>query len=350
VKPEIVIAAENITPEWLTQVLAVSGVGGTVTRISASGVGTGQMGENVRFELEGENVPSSLIGKFPSTDATSRQTGADQLSYLREVFFYNTIRDTVDIQTPKVLFADAEPTTHDFVIIMEDLAPGTQGDQVAGCSVDQAALALEQLARLQGPRWGDPALLAHPLLTSGSAEENAAGAQLIYQAVQPGFVERYANRLTDEDVQLCHEVGDALGSYHESYAGPPGLVHVDYRLDNMIFDGPYPLTIVDWQTVTTGCPVADASYFLGTSLLPELRQAEERHLLRHYLEVLHSYKVDFDWESCFACYRNYAPAGLLMAVIASMIVGETERGNDMFMAMATRSAQMCRDLETLSIQ
>jgi hypothetical protein len=40
---------------------------------------------------------------------------------------------------------------------------------------------------------------------------------------------------------------------------------------------------------------------------------------------------------------------LIMAVIASMIVGETDRGNDMFMAMATRSSQMSSELESLKV-
>jgi len=38
-----------------------------------------------------------------------------------------------------------------------------------------------------------------------------------------------------------------------------------------------------------------------------------------------------------------------MAVIASMLVEETERGNDMFMTMAKRSIAMCEDLETLKL-
>jgi len=38
-----------------------------------------------------------------------------------------------------------------------------------------------------------------------------------------------------------------------------------------------------------------------------------------------------------------------MAVIASMIVGQTDRGDDMFMAMANRSAQMAIDLASLDL-
>lgn len=335
---------DDITPEWLTSVLAPSGIKGKVDDFSAQSIGTGQVGENVRFKLEGDGLPDSIVGKFPSADPTSRATGIQLQNYTREVFYYQTIDDTVDIQTPRIYFADINKDTHDFVIIMEDLAPGEQGDQLGGCNVDQAALALEQLAKLQGPRWGDASLSQYPLL-SNRRERPADGpdAGALYKMVEPGFIERYQSHLSDAQIKLVAEVGGQMNAYETFYEGPLGLVHVDYRLDNMMFGGPYPLAVVDWQSISLGCPIQDASYFLGTSLLPEDRREEEAQLLKLYLGVLKSYKVDINWDECFACYRHFAPAGLIMAVIASMIVGETERGNEMFMAMATRSAALCLD-------
>ncbi len=293
----------------------------------------------------GDGAPATVVGKFPSADPVSKQTGIQLNNYVREVFFYKTLQSTVDITTPKVFFTDINPETHDFIILMEDLAPGQQGDQLAGCSADEAALAMEELGKLQGPRWGDETLLQYELLGGRAPSEESAGHQGLYQMLEPGFLERYGSRLDSHQQQLVNQVGNRLATYHEIYDGPPGLVHVDYRLDNMMFGGPYPLAVVDWQSITLGCPVADASYFLGTSLPPEIRAAEEKHLLKLYLDVLNSYGVELDADKAFSLYRNYAPGGLIMAVIASMIVGETERGNDMFMAMATRSMQMCDDLE-----
>lgn len=341
--PQLVSNPANVTVDWLNDVLEAAGVPGKISDFDAKSIGTGQVGENVRFKLSGKDVPASVVGKFPSADPVSKQTGINQRNYIREVFFYRELQHTVDIQTPRILFTDIDESTHDFVIVMEDLAPGKQGDQLAACSVDEAALALEQLARLQGPRWGDRKLLDYPLLSSAQQDPN--GLKMLYQALESGFLARYASRLSDDHIAVISAVGRSLDTYNDLYEGPPGLIHIDYRLDNMMFGGPYPLAVVDWQSLSVGCPVADASYFLGTSLVPESRRHDERALLRHYLEVLASYDVTLSEGACYECYRNYAPAGLIMAVIASMIVGETERGNDMFMAMATRSAQMCIDLE-----
>lgn len=344
VSPIMVTDPNAITSEWLTSILQNAGIDGEVHAFNMKSIGTGQVGENVRFQLEGINAPNTIVGKFSSPDPSSKKAAIQQKTYLREVFFYKDIQKTVDIETPKVFFADADQETHDFVIMMEDLAPGVQGDQIEGCTADQAALALEQLAKLQGPRWGDPRLLEYPLLQG--ITQNTEQMQKLYKSFESGFLDRFGSRLGEDCSAIVPRIGDFLGHYHDNYQGKPGLLHKDYRLDNMMFGGARPITVVDWQSLTLGCPVLDVSYFLGTCLDPELRQEEERHLLRHYLRTLIVYDVDLSEDICFELYRNYAPAGLVTSLFGSMMVEETERGNDMFTAMATRSCQMCIDLDT----
>ena len=166
----------EITPEWLTQALHGAGVGegARIVRTSSTIVGTGQMGRNVRFELDwgaGESdAPRSVVGKFPSDDPKSRATGVAQGAYEKEVRFYKELAGTVGIRTPRCFFAAVDPKSGDFVMLMEDLAPAVQGDQLAGCSVDQAALALAEASRLHAPRWGDPTLEDVAFLTTPDAD------------------------------------------------------------------------------------------------------------------------------------------------------------------------------------
>ena len=167
--------------------------------------------------------------------------------------------------------------------------------------------------------------------------------------VLPAFMERYGNRLSAEHIKVIEQMPKAMPHYQQIYQGPGALVHLDYRLDNMMFGGPRPLTVVDWQSIALGCGVMDSSYCLGTSLAPALRLEHEQDLLKVYREVLKSYGIDLSWDECFRLYGSYAPAGMIMAVIASMIVEETERGNDMFMAMAVRSCQMIIELECFEL-
>lgn len=346
--PALIGDPNQITASWLTEVLRSQNIDATVTDFDAISIGTGQVGENVRFTLRGEgDLPATVVGKFASPDPVSRETGITTLNYKREVHFYQNLQSRVNIQTPRCLFAEINNDTHDYVIIMEDLAPGEQGDQLGGCDAEAADLAMIQLAHLQGPVWGDASVTDEELITrrAGSAD----GVQELYDMVAPGFLARYADRLTDDEKQLVLEVGESLAPFHAGYQGDETLIHIDYRLDNMMFGGPHPLTVVDWQSLAFGCGLNDAAYFMGTSLLPELRKSCESELLQSYFNTLQTYDVDLSFEDCWKFYRHHAPAGLIMAVIASMIVGETERGNDMFMVMAKRSAAMCKDLGSIDI-
>jgi aminoglycoside phosphotransferase (APT) family kinase protein len=111
-------------------------------------------------------------------------------------------------------------------------------------------------------------------------------------------------------------------------------------------DGGYPLAVVDWQTVVLGPPLSDASYFLGAGLLPDDRREHERALLRLYYDALRARGVDgFSWDQCWNQYRRYSFSGLLMAIGASMMVVQTERGDEMFLTMASRHAEQILDLD-----
>ncbi|MFT7686776.1 MAG: hypothetical protein ACI9FB_002124 [Candidatus Azotimanducaceae bacterium] len=336
---------DQVTPDWLNKVLPLASNDFHVDSLTFESIGTGQVGDNIRFTLAGsEGTPKSVVGKFMSPDPISRQTGIQQLTYVKEILFYKTLNSLVEIQTPKTFHVASNEETHEFVILMEDLAPGKQGDQISGCNVDEAALALEQLAKLHGPQWGNESLQKHALLDRSQDKEKLAQLQLVYRMVLPGFLDRYGSKLSDEHIQVIEGMCDLLPYYQRFYPGPNTLVHCDYRLDNMMFGGPRPLTIVDWQTISLGCALTDASYCLGTSLFSPERLREESALLKHYLEVLNSYKIGLSWDDCWQYYRGYSASGLIMAVIASMVVTETDRGNTMFLAMASRSSQQVIEL------
>lgn len=341
--PDPVVAArpEDVTPAWLSTAL-----GRPVDAFTTQPVGTGQMGDSVRFTLQPDGT--SVVIKFAAADDTSRATGVALRSYEIEVRFYQEIVPTVGIRTPACHYAAVEPDTGWFTLVLEDLAPAVQGDQLAGCTVDHAALALEELAKLHAPRWGDPSLLELEWLHKG--DQSAAGTIMIVQGLFPGFRERYADRLSVEEQDLASRVAAGLPHLFAQRTGPITVTHGDYRLDNMLFgtpEGGAPFAIVDWQTATTGPGLTDASYFLGAGLLPDARRAHERELVREYHRALVAGGVkDYPWDACWEDYRRFAFGGLVMAMAASMLVERTPRGDDMFMAMATRHAQQILDLDS----
>ena len=74
--PGLVSYPYGMTSAWLTEALRASDLDATVTGFAAEPIGTGQLGENIRFTLQGfGDLPATVVGKFPSPDPVSRETG-----------------------------------------------------------------------------------------------------------------------------------------------------------------------------------------------------------------------------------------------------------------------------------
>ena len=127
---------EAVDADWLTRALQSAGVDAVVAGFEAKAVGTGQIGDSVRFRLRyargGDEAPASLVGKFPSADKDSFGTGVALGNYIREVKFYRHLADTALVSTPRWYMAEVEEATSEFVLLMEDLAPAEPGDQLRG--------------------------------------------------------------------------------------------------------------------------------------------------------------------------------------------------------------------------
>ncbi len=346
---------EQVTAAWLTEVLRHGGVldAGGVVDFDSETVGTGQMADSVRFHLhydvEAPEAPATVVGKFTAADVTSRSTGIAMRTSEVEVRFYQEVAQTVGVRTPHCYHGDVDPATAEFVLILEDLAPACPGDQVAGCGIDQAALALTELAALHAPRWGDPALERLEWLNRRSEESNVAGTML-FPVLFDGFAARYGEVLDDAVLDVGRCLMPHIGGYLHRQPEPWTVQHADYRLDNLMFgtkDGGAPLSVVDWQTVVLGPGVADVSYFLGAGPSEDDRRDHEERLVREYHTALVAGGVSgYSFDACFTDYRRYAFAGYLMAIGASMMVERTDRGDDMFLAMARRHAAQIIDLRS----
>jgi aminoglycoside/choline kinase family phosphotransferase len=343
---------DQVTASWLTDVLRPSGVldGGRVVAFECQAVGTGQMADSFRLSLQYDTAdagPPSVVGKFTAADDTSRSTGIAMRTSEVEVRFYQQVVSTVGVRTPRCYHADVDPATAEFVLILEDMTPARAGDQVAGCSVDEAALALTELAALHAPRWGDPALERLEWLHRKTDESNDIGAALL-PVLFDGFAARYGGVLEESVLDVGRELMPDIGPYLRHQPRPWTVQHADYRLDNLLFgpaDGGVALAVVDWQTVTLAPGGADVSYFLGAGPSVEDRRRHEENLVREYHRALVAGGVGhYSFDDCFRDYRRYAYAGYLMAVGASMMVERTQRGDEMFLTMARRHAAQIIDL------
>ena len=330
---------ESIDTEFWREVF-----GADVSASPAKRIGEGQVGMNLRFALTSDDasVPSSVVVKMASPDPTSRATGIALRNYEREVKFYNEVASSLDVRIPHCHFADWNESGGDIAIVLEDMSPSEQGDQIRGCGIEEARLAVAELSRLHGPRWNDPTLFNIDWLQRRDAED---GARLhgLYSLFKPGFLGIYNDAILAETGQdgldFVNQLERLIPAYVAAKDEPFTVTHGDYRLDNLMFattaDG-VPCAVVDWQTPGHGNGVGDLAYFIGAGLLPNDRRKYEWELVDLYIAGIESFghAVDHEWVKDH--YRKEAISGLVMAVIASQIVGRTERGDKMFEVMATR--------------
>ncbi|WP_193611277.1 phosphotransferase family protein [Nocardioides lijunqiniae] len=340
----VVTEVEGLTSAWLGEAL-----GGRVDDVVATPVGTGQIGTCYRLTLTGDGVPASVLVKLPAADQGSRDLLAG--AYRGELVFYADIAPTVAVRVPTCHYAAITPDSGDFVLVMEDLAPAVQGDQIGGCTVAQARDAVTNLAGLHGPRWSDPTLQDYDHLTLQSPADIDLLTELAPSTTEL-FVEGLGDLVSPEDRATLRACAEVVGPWSYARGERYALVHGDYRLDNLMFhpDGASGSVALDWQTLSLGLPARDLAYFVGTSLDPEARRAHERDLVAAYHRALLGHGVTgHDLEECWEDYRFAMVQGPLVATFGCAYGTRSERGDRMFATMVARSCAAIRDLGTLSL-
>ncbi len=349
----------ELTATWLTDALRRSGVLTTaaVGSFTAAPIGTGQMGDafriGLRYDREEPGAPSTVVAKFATTDEGSRAAGLVLRAYEIEVNVYRSVASRLALRTPRCHHADVDPATGWFTLLLEDMAPAVAGDQLAGLTADQVEHAAVALAGLHGPCWGDPELASLEWLNRHT-EEVAALTAMLVSGLFPGFVERYGDHLTCDELDVTAHLMDRLVPYFNDRPGTMTVTHGDYRPDNFLLGeagSPAPFTVVDWQTAAWGPPMPDVAYAVALGFAdPAERALHEERIVRAYHEALLAQGIDdFDWDRCWREYRRGSFANLVMTVAPSMLVERTERGDQMFLASLRRGVAQIRDLDAVDL-
>jgi Ecdysteroid kinase-like family len=345
---QVIERPSDLTASWLAAAIG----GGPVADFAVERIGTGQMSECYRVRVNyadaNSDAPESVVLKVAATDPVSRQTGLALGLYEREVRFYGDIAPRLTGPVAPCYHAAVDTSAGVFDLLLADAGPAVVGDEIAGATSEQARLGVVELGRLQGPLLGDASLADAPWLNRETPLNQAMIASLY-----AGFIERYGDRIAREHRVVCDRLVAAFDGYMaaESESGRiRGLVHGDYRLDNMLFgsaEADRALTVVDWQTVSWGPALTDLSYFLGCALQTRDRREHYGALLRAYHEALGP-DAPITLAEVGEGVRRQSFFGVMMAIVSSMLVERTERGDRMFMAMLQRNCDHVLDTDALA--
>jgi hypothetical protein len=327
-EPGFPTTVEAITPAWLTQVLKDDGLlsQGAVVSFTAEplGAGVGFMSALRRLTLECEGAPEGMpctfIAKLPPPDPGARQIDEAFNFYEKEVGFYRLMAPSTPMRAPRAHYSAYDPKSRDFVLLLEDLAPSVIGDQVVGLSYDEAAMAVDALARLHARWWGDPLLDEFDwLLAINSPEFKRLGdiCTQCWPAVLDFVGEAMSAEVRAAGERLTTQMATMLD---EAFERPRSMAHGDYRADNLFYRlgcKVMPFAVADWQIVFKGNPVFDLAYLLTGSLEIETRRQRERELLAIYHARLVADGVKrYSFEACLDDYRFWVMLGLAWPIVA----------------------------------
>jgi len=341
----------DLTPTWLESVLDAG-----VDDVTVTAIGTGQTGATYRVSATYDNptaadLPATFAVKLPAQDDAVRERVA--LGYLSEVDFYSTITADVAVPVPGCYHSEISSDGTDFVLVLADMAPAEQGDQIAGCTAAEAALAVEAIAGLHGPSWGDRRYFDLPSIVMPKPGDEAAASGMGEVAVMAAnmTLEKLGGSVDDEDRDTLLTSMSLVTPWLMAVPDRFSLMHGDYRLDNLLYDPERTrVTVVDWQTVGIGLPTRDLAYFTATSLLPDDRAAVERDLVQRYHAALLAHGVSgYDVETCWQDYRLGVFQAPLITALGFAFAASTERGDEMILTMLHRGCRAIRELGAIDL-
>ena len=339
---------DEMDRSWIEEKLGAPS--GSLASVAPAPVGTGQMCDSFRLTLDWESHdgPATIVAKCPSTDEASRNIAKLVHNYELEISWYRDLAAGNNVNCPHCYHAEIAENGVDLALLLADVAPATQGDQLKGAGDAQLIAAIDELAILHAHYWNSAELEKHAWLQYGSTNKELVRQML--PSLYVGFRERYTGRLAPEILEMGDELIAGINGYLDYEPHALTITHGDFRLDNLLFAPNERVVVVDWQTVGVGCGAADLSYLVGTSIAdPKLRANGERSWFDHYIASLQSHGALPDVDRCWNEYRRYAFSGFIMAIFASMNVERTERGDEMFAVMAERPARQALHLDSLTL-
>ena len=324
------VTTTDITAEWLTNALQSSdmiGSDASVTQVNAvpGAAGIGFIGEIGILDVTydgADDAPVRIAAKFPTQSPEISAMMRPTRIFEREHRFYESLAAQTPVRTPAayhiVCETNADPEVPEtYMLLMEDLSELTEGDQLAGVTVDQARAALVGLAQHHAHFWNAKGLEDADFIPVINGPLNLAG-QGIYEASLPGFKQVFGDVLTPEMSELADAYTAANpGLLHAMAAMPHTLVHFDFRADNLFFDQDGSVVVIDWQSISQGGGAADVGYFMSQNLSTEDRRANEDSLLHSYHDTLVANGVtDYDYDTFFNDYRLGVMYGWIIPVFA----------------------------------
>ncbi len=297
----IPVAVDDVTPEWLTQVLGLDVVATEVLDQHSGTTGRARLALTYGPGADGA-CPPSLFVKLPPFDEQQRQFVAQTGLGTAEARFYRDVAADVPVRIPGVLYAELDDDG--YVMLLEDLeASGCRfprpGDDDVVAVVDSI---VAELAALHAMYW-EHASLENELgwVSEGMRIAFGRGGRFMQKAL-----DQFADDMPPAYRRLGELYVARAPDIAELWAQPPHtLAHGDPHMGNLFVDGTR-AGFFDWGMVMRKAGMWDVAYVICNSVPTEIRRAHEHRWIDDYRALLAGYGITLDADAAWEQYRLYA--------------------------------------------
>jgi hypothetical protein len=349
----VITSLGQVTPEWLTRVLAGSGAltRGAVAAFEVD-AGRGNWSTNASLNLRyspdalGER-PKRLFLKLVNTDLGDECFGPSEVAYYTRD--YLGVAGAPLVRCYDAAYSEAQQRYH---LLLDDLSDTHVPAAAKAPKLDYGLALAEGLAAMHARWWG-----ARRLGEAQAPIHDAGHIRRFVRIAEPGaghILERFATELKSHwpemmrtlyarhPHRLVERTGDANGFT---------LIHGDVGETNVLAprEADRPVYVIDRQpfdwSLTTWLGVYDLAYAMVLDWEVETRRGLEVPVLRRYHARLQEHGVgDYAWEQLWEDYRLCAAMGVYIATEYCR-GGVHERWVPIWLPMLQRSLAACDDLD-----
>lgn len=288
---EVPTSYKAMTTEWLSKVMGRDTPGAQVTAFSFDERDDGSSNRRRIFLTYNDagrqaGLPGTVFCKAAETLENRIVLGVSDTA-LAEANFYNKVRPRIDFEAPTPRFAQFDPKSFAYLIMMDDMAEQVHfPDERTTLTRAQAEALVTTLAQLHSRFYDSPELGTETLpfkrwphwwadMMNGAPDfpDFCAKGVLAAEAVLPPRL--FARRdeiwpATDKSVARHNEL-------------PHTLIHSDVHFKNWYITKNDRMGLADWQLTTIGHWSRDFVFSTTTALTVEQRREWQLDLLRLYL-------------------------------------------------------------------
>lgn len=244
------------------------------------GADFGFSGRVYRLRLGAESDgPASVVAKFE-----------DAAGIARAVAFRDVNELLLAGHIPVSFGARIDQAGDRGLILLEDVYPSTQGNDVTGCTKMQAATILRLMAMLHANTWMSgherpPDSIA--VWSERDWEQDRWNDRLARAAER--FPDRFDPELVARLSDFPLEVADAYDSLER---GPRAWVHCDPHPDNALWRLDGRLVMLDWSNAMIAPPAIDVAVLLSSLSFREVAPLSSEEVLTKYIAALSEHGLD----------------------------------------------------------